>query len=300
MPTEVFDKYLAFLKAEKNASPYTVRNYTRDLREFFGFVTNQNIDSLKDVNKLTLRAYLAYLMGHKYAKSSIARKLSAIRSFYRYLMREELVKASPAATTVSPRLDRKLPTFLTVDEARRLVESPDTSKSQGKRDRALLELLYASGLRVSELVNLDLDRVNLTTNEIRVWGKGAKERVVLIGAPAARALTDYIEHGRPLLLGGKPTRALFVNRYGERILARRAQKIITRYSLAINKKIHPHILRHTFATHLLDGGADLKVVQELLGHADLSSTQIYTHVTRSQARRIYLAAHPMAQGEKHE
>ncbi|MGD0794926.1 MAG: site-specific tyrosine recombinase/integron integrase [Dehalococcoidales bacterium] len=293
----VFNKYLAFLVAEKNASPYTVRNYTRDLMEFFTFAAGKQIETLKDVNKLTLRAYLAYLMEQKFAKSSIARKLSAIRSFYRYLMREELVTASPAATTVSPRLDRRLPSFLTVDEAKRLVESPDLSQPHGQRDRALLELLYASGLRVSELVNMNLDQINLATNEIRVWGKGSKERVVLIGTPAARALNDYINQGRRELLGGKKSNALFVNRYGERILARRVQKILTKYSRSINKKIHPHILRHTFATHLLDGGADLKVVQELLGHADLSSTQIYTHVTRSQARRIYLAAHPMAQAE---
>jgi integrase/recombinase XerC len=300
MQSEAFNKYLAFLEAEKNASPYTVRNYTRDLMEFFAFVTDQKIESLKDVNKLTLRAYLAHLVEQKYAKSSIARKLSAIRSFYRYLMREELVKASPAATTVSPKLDRRLPSFLTVDEARRLVESPDLSQPQGQRDRALLELLWASGLRVSELVNTDLEQVNLATNEIRVWGKGSKERVVLIGAPAARALTAYIEHGRRELLSGKKSTALFVNRYGQRILARRVQKILAKYSRKIEKSVHPHILRHTFATHLLDGGADLKVVQELLGHADLSSTQIYTHVTRSQARRIYLAAHPMAQGGQRE
>jgi integrase/recombinase XerC len=300
MQSEVFTKYINFLEAEKNASKYTVRNYTRDLLEFFAFVTDKKIDSLKDVNKLTLRSYLAHLLEEKYAKTSIARKLSAIRSFYRYLMREELVKASPAATTVSPRLDRKLPMFLTVDEAKRPVESPDLSQPPGQRDRAILELLYAAGMRVSELVNMNLDQVNLSTNEIRVWGKGNKERMVLIGAPASHALTEYIERARPLLLGGKKNNALFVNRYGERILARRVQKIISKYSLGVNKKIHPHILRHTFATHLLDGGADLKVVQELLGHADLSSTQIYTHVTRSQARRIYLAAHPMAQGDNRE
>jgi integrase/recombinase XerC len=297
---DVFNKYLAYLEAEKNASPYTVRNYTRDLMGFFSFVTGQRIDSLKDVNKLTLRAYLAYLVDQKFAKSSIARKLSAVRSFYRYLMREELVKASPAATTVSPRLDRRLPVFLTVDEAKKLVESPDLSRPQGQRDRALLELLYASGLRVSELVNIDLEQVDLATNEIRVWGKGSKERVVLIGVPAAHALTDYIGNGRRELLAGKKNNALFVNRYGQRILARRVQKLLVKYSRSINKSVHPHVLRHTFATHLLDGGADLKVVQELLGHADLSTTQIYTHVTRSQARRIYLGAHPMAQGAKLE
>jgi len=176
----------------------------------------------------------------------------------------------------------------------------ETSEAVLQRDRAILEMLYAAGMRVSELVNMNMEQVDLAANEIRVWGKGSKERMVLIGGPAARALTDYIEHGRKSLLGKKKNNALFLNRYGERILVRRVQKIISRYSRSIDKKIHPHILRHTFATHLLDGGADLKVVQELLGHADLSSTQIYTHVTQSQARRIYLAAHPMAQGEKHE
>jgi integrase/recombinase XerC len=293
---EVFNRYIAYLEAERNVSAYTVRNYTNDLMEFFAFVKDKGITTLKDVNKQTLRAYLSQLMEQKYAKSSIARKLSAIRSFYRYLMREELVSASPAATTVSPKLDKRLPAFLTVEEAKRLVESPDISQPQGQRDRALLELLYASGMRVSELVNINMEQINLATNEIRVWGKGSKERVVLIGEPAAQALQNYISEGRRQMLAGKKNNALFVNRYGERILARRVQKILMKYARNINKKVHPHILRHTFATHLLDGGADLKVVQELLGHADLSSTQIYTHVTQSRARKIYLSAHPLARG----
>jgi integrase/recombinase XerC len=294
---EVFNKYIAYLEAEKNASAYTVRNYTNDLLEFFNYVADKKIKTLRNVTRQTLRSYMSHLMEQGYAKTSIARKLSAIRSFYRYLMREELISASPAATTVSPRLDRRLPSFLTIDEAKRLVESPDLSKPYGQRDRALLEMLYASGLRVSELVNMNVEQVNLATNEIRVWGKGSKERVVLIGAPAASALENYIGKGRKELLGGKKNNALFINRYGERLLARRVQKILEKYARKIDKKVHPHILRHTFATHLLDGGADLKVVQELLGHADLSSTQIYTHVTQSRARKIYLAAHPMARKE---
>jgi integrase/recombinase XerC len=294
---EVFNRYIAYLQAEKNVSAYTVRNYTRDLLEFFAFIKEKGITTLRDVNKQTLRAYLSNLMDRKFAKSSIARKLSAIRSFYRYLMREELISSSPAANTVSPKLDKRLPAFLTVEEAKRLVESPDTSSAQGQRDRALLEMLYACGLRVSELVNMDLDKINLATNEIRVWGKGSKERIVLMGDPAAQALQTYINGGRRELLAGKKNKALFLNRYGERILARRVQKILVKYARNINKSVHPHILRHTFATHLLDGGADLKVVQELLGHADLSTTQIYTHVTQHRARKIYLAAHPMARGE---
>ncbi len=291
---EVFKKYVDYLQVERNASPYTVRNYTDALMKFFDYLTGRGITSLKDVNKQTLRDYLSYLIEQGYAKSSIARRLSAIRSFYRYLMREEMIAVSPAATTVSPRLDKRLPSFLTVEEAKRLIESPDPSKPQGLRDRALMEMLYASGLRISELVSLDVVQVNLDTNEVRVWGKGSKERVVLIGNPAHQALTDYLERGRPELLGKKKSDALFVNRYGGRLPARRVQKILDKYARNIDKKVHPHMLRHTFATHLLDGGADLKVVQELLGHADLSSTQIYTHVTQSRARKIYLSAHPLA------
>jgi integrase/recombinase XerC len=294
---EVFNKYIAYLEAEKNASAYTVRNYTNDLLEFFDFARGQGIRSLKDVNKQTLRAYLSHLMGCGFAKTSIARKLSAIRSFYRYLMREDMITANPAANTASPKLDRHLPEFLTVAEAKRLVESPDLSQPQGQRDRALLELLYAAGLRVSEVVNMNVEQINLATNEIRVWGKGSRERIVLIGGPAAQALSNYISQGRQELLGGKKNKALFVNRYGGRLPARRVQKILDKYAGTIDKRVHPHMLRHTFATHLLDGGADLRVVQELLGHAELTTTQIYTHVTQNRARKIYLAAHPLAQGK---
>jgi integrase/recombinase XerC len=297
---ELFNKYIAYLQAERNASRYTVRSYTNDLMEFFDFVRGKDIRSLNDINKQTLRGYLAHLMEHGFAKSSIARKLSSIRSFYRYLLREELIPVSPAATTVSPKLDRHLPSFLTVEEAKRLVESPDLTRPQGLRDRALLELLYAAGVRISEVVNLDVEQVNLDTNEIRVWGKGAKERVVLIGGPAARALSAYLTQGRPELMGEKKTGALFINRYGERLLPRRVQKILEKYARTIDKRVHPHMLRHTFATHLLDGGADLRVVQELLGHARLSTTQIYTHVTQSRARKIYLSAHPLAREKKDE
>ena len=294
---ETFNKYINYLEAEKNASPYTVRNYTNDLLDFFDFLRAKKITSLKEVDRHTLRGYLSHLVEQGFAKPSIARKLSAIRSFYRYLLREEIISASPAATTSSPKLDRRLPSFLTVEETVQLLEAPDLSKPPGQRDRALLELLYASGLRVSELVSLNLEQINLDTNEIRVWGKGSKERMVLIGEPAAKALSVYLNQGRPQLLSKKKSNALFINRYGGRLPARRIQKILEQYARLINvdKRIYPHLLRHTFATHLLDGGADLRVVQELLGHAQLSSTQIYTHVSQSRAKKVYLSAHPMAQ-----
>jgi len=202
----------------------------------------------------------------------------------------------------SPKLDRRLPSFLTVEETVRLLEAPDRTTPQGLRDRALLELLYASGLRVSELESLNLEQLDMETNEIRVWGKGSKERMVLIGEPAARALDNYLTQGRPALLGEKKTSAVLLNQYGGRLPARRIQKILDKYArkAGIGKKVHPHILRHTFATHLLDGGADLRVVQELLGHAQLATTQIYTHVSQSQARKIYQSAHPMARKEDRE
>jgi integrase/recombinase XerC len=293
---EVFNKYINYLEAEKNASPYTVRNYTTDLSGFFNFLKTKGISSLQEVDKHVLRDYLSHLMEEGIVKASIARKLSAIRSFYRYLLREGMITTSPVASTSSPKLDKRLPSFLTPEEMVRLLEAPGLSTPQGLRDRGLIELLYASGLRVSELVNLDMERVNFDTNEIRVWGKGSKERMVLMGKPAADALRTYLSQGRPKLLGDKRSSALFVNRYGGRLIARRVQRLLQKYaSLAgINKRVYPHLLRHTFATHLLDGGAGLRVVQELLGHASLSSTQIYTHVTKSQAKKVYLSAHPMA------
>jgi len=299
---QVFNKYINYLEVERNVSPYTVRNYTTDLLDFFYFLKDKKIDSLKEVDRHTLRDYLSQLMERGFVKASIARKLSAIRSFYRYLLREEIISTSPVATTSSPKLDKRLPSFLTIEEMNRLLEAPDLSTPQGLRDRALLELLYASGLRVSELVSLNLEQVNLETRDIRVWGKGSKERMVLIGEPAARALTDYLNQGRPELLGNKVSSALLLNRYGKRLIERRVQRILEKYANIINigKRVYPHMLRHTFATHLLDGGADLRVVQELLGHASLSSTQIYTHVSKSQAKKVYLSAHPMAQEKGNE
>ncbi len=249
-----------------------------------------------EVDKHALRDYISWLMEQGMVKASIARKLSAIRSFYRYLIQEGALPTNPLEMASSPKLDRLLPAFLTISEMSQLLQAPDLSTPQGQRDCALLELLYASGLRVSELVNLNLEQVNLDTREIRVWGKGSKERMGLMGEPAARALATYLSQGRPKLLGEKKTSALFLNRYGKRLTERIVQIILANYakSVGIGKRVHPHMLRHTFATHLLDGGADLRVVQELLGHASLSSTQIYTHVSKSQARKVYLAAHPMA------
>ena len=211
---KVFDRYIQYLEAERNASPYTVRNYRTDLADFFKFLREKEIGLLDEVDRHVLRDYLSHLVGRGVVKASIARKLSAIRSFYRYLVREEIVATNPIEKISSPKLDKRLPSFLTMEEVERLLSAPDLSTPLGQRDRALLELLYASGLRVSELVNLDLGQIDLDSNEIRVWGKGSKERVVLMGEPAAEALKNYLEQGRPKLLAEKKGKSLFLNRYG--------------------------------------------------------------------------------------
>jgi len=311
------DSYINYLKAEKNASPYTVRNYRADLlgsariKGYFGFLAGKGITTLDGADRYILRDYLAYLAHKGVVKASIARRLSAIRSFYRYLVREELISVNPVQETSSPRLDKKLPSFLTPKEMAKLLEAPDLNTPIGLRDRAYLELLYASGLRVSELSGLNMEQVDLDSREIRVWGKGSKERMVLMGEPAAETLKRYYTHGRPLLPDPKRSKnrkikrtdAVFINDIdGGRLTERGVQHSLRKYAAGagIEKRVHPHMLRHTFATHLLDGGADLRVVQELLGHTSLSSTQIYTHVSKSQARKVYLAAHPMAQEDDSE
>jgi integrase/recombinase XerC len=291
--------YISYLEVERHASPYTVRNYIHDLRHFLEFLNMQNVATLEEVDRHLLRRYIASLQEQGFEKSSVSRKLSALRSFYSYLMQRNFAYSNPLLTVSSPKLEKRLPSFLSSDEIAQLLETPDTTTPQGQRDRAMLELLYASGLRVSEIVSLNLESVNLEAREIRVWGKGAKERMVLIGKPAASAIDMYLREGRQQLLGNSKTEALFVNRYGRRLSERSLQKAISRYALqsGLDKRVFPHMVRHSFATHLLDGGADLRVVQELLGHANLSTTQIYTHVTQSQARKVYLAAHPRAKKE---
>jgi len=287
-------KYTGYLELERSISPLTVRNYTTDIRGFLAFLKQEKISSLSEVDRLTMRRYLGWLQWQGIARTSISRKLSTLRSFYRYLAREELVSAQPLQTLSAPKLEKRLPTFLTVDEVLRLLEAADASTPQGLRDRAILELLYAAGLRVSEIVSLDMNGVDLNSLQLRVSGKGSKQRIALMGQPSAKALQLYLDLGRDRLLGTKKNQALFLNRYGDRISQRQIQNLIARYArkAGLEERVFPHIMRHTFATHLLDGGADLRAVQELLGHEKLSSTQIYTHVTRSQMLRSYLAAHP--------
>jgi tyrosine recombinase XerC len=298
---EVINQYIeAYLKAEKNLSPYTIRNYQKSVIDFNNYLARRKVTSLHFVDKQTIRGYLAQLAADKNKKNTISGKLSALRSFFKYLQIEKLIDVNPILSISAPKLDKRIPEFLTQDETEKLLYSPNMASPQGQRNRAILELLYAGGLRVSELVNLDVDQLDLDSREIRVVGKGSKERIILIGRPAVNFLAKYINDGRRQLLGGRINRALFVNKDGGRIPPRRVQKILDSMAkkAGFKKKVYPHLLRHTFATHMLDHDADLRVVQELLGHASLSTTQVYTHVSKAQSRRVYLASHPFAKEEK--
>lgn len=291
---ELLQRYIKYLEVEQGLSAYTVRNYTTDILGFLDFLSINKVTSLDKVDRALMRRYLASLHSQNSSRISINRKLSALRSFYHYLSRENLIKSEPMSSLSAPKLEKRLPTFLTKDEMLRLIKAPDTSTPQGIRDRAILELLYATGLRLSEIVALDVGNVDLNSRQVRAWGKGSKERMVLMGKPAAEALRRYFRQSRTKLQGKKNTQALFLNRFGERIAERRIQYIITKYArqAGLDMRVYPHMLRHTFATHMLDGGADLRAVQELLGHTRLATTQVYTHVTQNQVRRTYLAAHP--------
>jgi len=300
MMDEHLERFLTYLTAEKNASPHTVKNYRHEIEQFFAFLKEEGIDSWEGVDRHVLRRYLAWLKEQGYVKASIARRVSELRSFCRYLVREGILASNPISAISSPKVPKRLPEYLNLSEVEALLLAPDTSTPQGLRDRAILEMLYAAGLRVSELVGLDVGDVEWSGTELRILGKGGKERLALLGKPAQRALECYLREGRPELVKDKqPSKALFVNRFGGRLSERSVRMLLDRYArmAGLDKPIYPHLLRHTFATHLLDGGADLRVVQELLGHANLATTQIYTHVSQTRLKEVYLKSHPGAKEE---
>ncbi len=298
------ERFLDTLEAEQNASVHTRAAYRRDLEAFRAFLQREGVDGWAAVTTALARRYLAALH-RRYARATIARHLSALRSFYRYLRREGRVEASPLRLVAGPRRHRRLPGALTHDAIALLLAAPPLDSPAGVRDRAILELLYAGGLRVSELVGLKVGQIG--DDEVRVRGKGRKDRLVLIGTQAVAALRRYLAEARPHLAKGRgqgrgpdrdqgQTEALFRNTRGGPLTVRAVQLIVDRWvrAAALQQRVSPHVLRHTFATHLLDGGADLRVVQELLGHASLSTTQIYTHVSRDHLKRVYAQAHPRA------
>ena len=292
----LLERFLTYLRAGRNASPYTVKNYCNDIAQFLDYCRAKGVGSIEQVDRSLLRAYLAELDAAGYVKASIARRMAELRSFGDFLVREDVLERNPFRTVGAPRIPKRLPQYLTIAELEMLLSVPDTSTPLGLRDRAIIEVLYAAGLRVSELVGLNVTDADLAQAQVRVVGKGGKERIGLLGRPAVRAVSAYLNGGRPELLGQRPTGALWLNHRGGRLTVRGVALVLNKVGrqAGVRTPVTPHVLRHTFATHLLDGGADLRVVQELLGHANLVTTQIYTHVSQSRAREVYLGAHPRA------
>ena len=293
---DVVSGYADNLRVARQLSPFTVRNYLSDLTPYFTYLDKRGIRDLANPGRRLLRGYLAWLIEIGYERPSVSRKLTALRQFYRYLEETRGVNSEQVEYLSAPRLDRRLPGTATLEQLELLLSEPDSRTSAGMRDKALLEVLYAAGLRVSEAHGADLGDLDLAEREVRVIGKGSKQRVALLGEPSVRALKHYLEHGRPALSGKRSATALFLNKYGNRLSVRGIQMVVKKYALraGLDPDFHTHTLRHSFATHLLDGGADLRVVQDLLGHASPATTQIYTHVSAESARRVYLAAHPRA------
>jgi integrase/recombinase XerC len=291
--TVQMDVFFAYLETERNVSPHTLAAYRSDLIQWREFVRKEKGTdvSAQEIDHLLLRRYLAGLSKTS-KKSSIGRKLAAIRSFFRFLLRRGTITRNPAELVATPKKEQRLPFHLDIDQTTSLMEAPDDDNKYARRDRAILELLYSSGLRVSELTGLNIGELDLTGGMVRVTGKGGKERIVPVGSRALAALQEYLGQ-RPGVEAGS---ALFLNTRGERINRRSVARIVDLHVLRIAafKRISPHTLRHTFATHLLEGGADLRAIQELLGHASLSTTQKYTHVGIDRLMEVYDKAHPKA------
>lgn len=305
----LIDRFAVFLRVEKNASAHTLRNYLSDLQQFFTCLERPHEQAepqpvaVHEIDHHRVRAYLSILHRHHHKKSSIARKLSAVRSFFRFLLREGEVVRDPTLHIGAPKKDHPLPTYLPIDDMFRLLEAPPFDTPTGLRDRAIVEVLYSCGMRVSELVGLNWKDIDANLEIVRVTGKGNKERIVPIGRKALDALDRYRAHIAALIAPKRqaaasmsPTDPVFLNRRGGRLTTRSVGRIVTGYAkqCGIALKTSPHALRHTFATHLLDAGADLRAIQELLGHASLSTTQKYTHVNLDHLMQVYDKAHPRA------
>ena len=307
---EHLQPFLDYLRLNRNLSRHTVRAYRSDLSQFLTFAAERlgREPRTDDFDHRLVRDYLAETYERRQASSSAARKLAAVRTFARYLRREELLEGNPGTLVPAPKVERRMPAHMAVDEVRALLAAPDLTTPLGLRDRAILELFYASGLRLSELVGLDLEDVNLSSRMVRVLGKGGRERIVPFNPAAAAAIRDYLPARRELVAGGAAAAAglrastgrtedpLFVNYRGGRLSGRSVARLVRRYvtQVGAERGISPHALRHSFATHLLERGADLRAIQELLGHARITTTQRYTHVNAAQITELYRRTHPRA------
>lgn len=298
---DAFDRFLRYLKIERNSSALTIKSYSEDLASFQDYLVDRvgPVSSLDTLTITILRGFVAYLHECEYSRTTIARRLACLRSFFRFCCREQLVQANPAKALRTPKAGRKLPHFLSAEQVVTLLESPPANEVLGLRDRAILETLYSAGLRVAELVGLNLGDWNRDADVIRVLGKGRKERIAPIGRHASMALQRWLEVREPSpKANAAHQQAMFLNKNGTRITTRSIGRMLEKYLqlTGLEKITTPHTLRHTFATHLLDGGADLRSVQELLGHKSLTTTQIYTHVSTKRLRDTYESAHPHAAG----
>lgn len=293
---DVARAFLRHLSSERNLSINTVEAYRRDLEQFFDFAARERTDPMTCDHR-TVRRYLAWLTTRGFARASVHRKAAALRAFYRFCVRRDERSDNPATAVATPKKASRLPAVMKRAQVEALMTVPGDDDPIGLRDRAILELLYSCGIRVSELTGLDLDEVDFGRAQVRVLGKGRRERIVPMGEPAADALRSYVAKGRSdLIRDGSPPAALFYNKRGKRLGQRDVRALVTRYARDVvpGGKVSPHTFRHTFATHLLEGGADLRAVQELLGHIDLRTTQIYTRVSQERLRRVYELSHPRA------
>lgn len=304
MIDEQLEQFTQHLRYERNMSEHTLRNYISDLgqfREHLAKIEKRDDLDAREIDRLTIREWMASLHAAGKKKTSIARKLASLRTFFQFLMREGVVDSNPAKMVATPRIERKLPNHLSIEDALRFIETPDTATDLGRRDRAIIEFLYATGIRVGELVNINLRDIDFRERLVRVTGKRKKQRIVPFGEPALQTLMHYLAETRPAFLNNCPPamrddQACFLNYQGTRITTRSVGRMIDKYikQCASIHDISPHSLRHTFATHLLDSGADLRDIQELLGHARLSTTQIYTQVSMEKMIEVYDRAHPKA------
>ncbi|NQU95549.1 MAG: site-specific tyrosine recombinase XerD [Candidatus Omnitrophica bacterium] len=292
--TKLIDQFLDYLSIERGLSKNTIVSYKQDLTKFAGYLKSRSITKIQSVTKHNVSKYIYFLKDKGLSSSSISRNLVTIKVFFKFLIAERLVTEDAAGVLESPRLTQYLPEVLGMQEVVKMLNTPDGRDLLGQRDKAVLELMYATGMRVSEMVELMHENLNMDVGFIKCTGKGGKERIVPVGRVAKIALSRYMEKSRPKLLGKKEDRHLFISRLGKKISRQSFWKMVRKYAVAagIKRKITPHTLRHSFATHLLEKGADLRSVQEMLGHADISTTQLYTHINKSRLKGIHKKFHP--------